>query len=121
MKAKSEKAVSDLRAELDSWATNFKSMVIENLRDGGRSEGGRSLGEGKGAGLMVDKKDVAVWKLPDAVGKPDFRHWCDTVHMNLEAVHRFVYPEIVLDKVRRMDVEVIQGNWHVVRIKQMKS
>ena len=64
--------------------------------------------------MHVDKKDVIVWKLAESVSKPDFRHWCDTVCANLEAVHKFAYPDVVFDKLRRQEVEVTQGNWHVV-------
>ena len=26
-----------------------------------------------------DTKEMSVWKLPDNVSKPDFRHWLDSV------------------------------------------
>ena len=76
-----------------------------------RAGGAGGEGAGKGKGLSVDKKDVVVWKLVDGVGKADFRHWCDTVYANLEAVHLFAYPEIVFDKLRRVEVEITPLNW----------
>ena len=63
---------------------------------------------------MVDRKDVVVWKLPESVSKPDFRHWCDTVCANLEAVHKLVFPDVVFDKLRRQEVEITQESWQVV-------
>ena len=45
----------------------------------------------------VDKKDVTVWKLPEQVTKQEFRHWLDTIDTNLDAVHRFKYPKVMLD------------------------
>ena len=40
-----------------------------------------------------DKKQVSVWKLPDNVSKPDFRHWLDSVDIQMEAIYGFVYPD----------------------------
>ena len=60
---------------------------------------------------VTGKKKVAVWKLQDGVSKPDFRHWLDTIDSNLDAVHHFQYPEIVLDKLRRFDKDVTAANW----------
>ena len=31
-----------------------------------------------------------------------------------EDVHKFAYPAVVLERLRRQEVEVTQGNWHVV-------
>ena len=33
-----------------------------------------------------DKKEVSVWQIPAGVGKPDFRHWADSVDLQLRAV-----------------------------------
>ena len=63
---------------------------------------------------VVDKKEVAVWKLQDGVTKPDFRHWLDIIDSNLDAAHHFQYPEIVLDKLRRFDKEVTAANWREI-------
>ena len=63
-----------------------------------------------GTSDVVDKKEVAVWKLQDCVSKPDFRHWLDIIDSNLNAVHHFQHPEIVLDKLRRFDKEVTAAN-----------
>ena len=45
-----------------------------------------------------DKKEVSVWKLADGVSKPDFRHWVDFVDLQLEAIHGFAYPDLVLHR-----------------------
>ena len=47
-------------------------------------------------GAKIDKKDVATWKIPDGVSMPDFRHWADGVDLQLEAVHGFICPDLVL-------------------------
>ena len=49
-----------------------------------------------------DKKQVSVWKLPDGVSKPDFRHWLDSVDIQLEAIHGFIYHDLVSEKIERL-------------------
>ena len=34
-------------------------------------------------GAKIDKKDVATWKIPDGVSKLHFRHWADSVDLQL--------------------------------------
>ena len=53
-----------------------------------------------------DKKEVSVWKLPDGVSKPDFRHWIASIGIQLEAIHGFVYPDLVFEKTKRLPTEV---------------
>ena len=48
----------------------------------------------------MDKKEVQVWKLGEKVEKADFRHWLDAIAVQLEAVHQFKYPELILKKIR---------------------
>ena len=55
---------------------------------------------------MHGKKDLAVWRLTDKVTKLDFRHWVEAVEVNLEAIHNWSKPDIILDLVRRQSVEV---------------
>lgn len=64
--------------------------------------------------VSVDKKEVALWKLSPKVEKDEFRHWCDIVHTNLEAVHHLPFPKIVLDTVRRIDGEISADVWQQV-------
>ena len=62
----------------------------------------------------VDRKEVAVWKLPEHVSKQEFRHWIDTIDTNFGAAHRVKFPEMVLDKVKRSEVEVNESNWKFI-------
>ena len=45
------------------------------------------------------------------MSKQEFRHWIDTIDTNLNAAHNFKFPEMVLDKVKRSEVEVNESNW----------
>ena len=76
--------------------------------------GGKGGGEDQQKSPTVDRKEVAVWKLPEHVSKEQFRHWVDTIDTNLGAAHGFKYPEIVLDKVKRSEVDVNEGNWELI-------
>ena len=49
---------------------------------------------------------MRVWKLVDGVSKPDFCHWSDSIDIQLEATHGFVYPDLVFEKIKRMPTEV---------------
>ena len=62
----------------------------------------------------VDRKEVAVWKLPEHVPKQEFRHLVDTIDANLDGAHSFKFPEMVLDNVKRSEVEVNEGNWKFI-------
>ena len=53
-----------------------------------------------------DKKKVSAWKLPDNASKLGFRHWLDSVDIQLEAVHGFVYPSLAFEKIKRLPTEV---------------
>ena len=46
--------------------------------------------------------------------KQEFRHWVDTIDTNLDAAHNFKFPEMVVDKVKRSEVEVNEGNWKFI-------
>ena len=50
-----------------------------------------------------------MWKLADGVNKPDFRHWVDSVDLQLEAIHGFAYPDLVLEKIKRLTSEVTEA------------
>ena len=56
-------------------------------------------------------KEVAVWKVPEHVSKRDFLHWIDTIDTKLDAAHHFKFSEMVLDKVKRSEVEADESNW----------
>ena len=61
------------------------------------------------AGSKLDKKEVSVWKLQDNVSKLDFRHWLDAIDLQLEAIHGFSYPDLVLEKVKRYPTEITES------------
>ena len=61
---------ANFRGNMELWWTGIKS----HLDKGGSSDGkGKGGGEGKGSS-QVDKKHIAVWKLPDDLDKSSFRH-----------------------------------------------
>ena len=63
----------------------------------------------------MDKKEVQVWKLADKVEKADFRHWLDAIDVQLEAVHQFKYPELILKKVRMREEEITDDVLNEIR------
>ena len=63
-------------------------------------------GEESDKGSRVDKKDLAVWKLPDSLDKAAFRHWLDAVGIQLEMVHKWKHADYVLNRVKRSDTEI---------------
>ena len=81
-------------------------MRDEFIRQGGVAGGDRDFASRGGVSPKHDKKDLAVWKLADKVGKLDFRHWVEAVEINLEAIHGWSKPDKVLDLIRREDTEV---------------
>ena len=86
-----------IRTELDEWAGKFRSDILGLYRDSCSLPSGPPVIGHSSAGKQasVDRKEIAIWKLADAVSKPDFRHWLEIVDTNLEAVHNFRYPEIM--------------------------
>ena len=69
-------------------------------------------GGGKGAGASVDRKENAVWKLPEDVSKIQFRHWMTAVDIQLEAVHGWRHADYILNRIKRSedltDAEVLE-------------
>ena len=47
---------------------------------------------------------MAVWKLPESLGKAGFRHWIQAVDLQLEVIHKFKYAGQVLDQVERSKI-----------------
>ena len=99
-------ALSALRANIDLWANGFQARIESQVGGLGGMQGSAGGAEKEKKGPRVDRKEVAVWKLPDNVGKDGFRHWIDAVDNQLEAVHSLPFPELVLERVRRSKVEV---------------
>ena len=101
-----EKQESDLE-DAKTQIRNRAKKIQEDIASGAElSPFGK--GEGKSGGQKLNAKDLAVWKLPTGVSKPDFRHWADTIDVNLEEIHKWDRPDQVLDKVRRMKTEVTE-------------
>ena len=57
----------------------------------------------------MDKKEVQVCKLGEKVEKADFRHCLDAIDLQLEAIHQFKHPELILKKIR-MSEDVIDDS-----------
>ena len=91
-----------LKTNLETWATGLR-LELGSGGSNTRAEYGSSSSKLPG---VVDKKEVAVWKLADSVTKAEFRHWIDAMDIQLDAVHHFKYPEVLLDKVRRQEHEI---------------
>ena len=80
-----------LREEIRVWSESFAGQVQEMCRTGNfKFDAKPSVVVAK-----HDKKEVSVWKLVDGVTKPDFRHWIDSIDIQLEAIHGFIYPDLV--------------------------
>ena len=94
--AESEKKSLAFREEIRVWSQEFAGHVQEIQFDA------------KPAVVVAkyDKKEVSVWKLVDGVSRPDFRNWSDSIDIQLEAIHGFVYPDLVFEKINRMPTEV---------------
>ena len=94
-----------IKAKMDEiyvWSDGYAGRIEAMVKGGDfKYERGTSTQKPK-----FDKKDVSVWQIPVGVSKPDFRHWADNVDLQLEAVHNFVFPDLVLEKVKRLPNEV---------------
>ena len=87
-----------LKKEIVTWSDEYAGKIEAMVKGGDyKYERGTSTQKPK-----FDKKDVSVWQIPVGVSKPDFRHWADNVDLQLEAVHNFVFPDLVLEKVKRI-------------------
>ena len=105
--------IEAVKSKASDWSVKFKASVVGLLDAGaglGESGGKRGGKDQQSMSPTVDRKGVAVWKLPEHVSKQEFRHWVDTIDTNLDAPHGFNYLEMVLDKVKRSEVEVNEGN-----------
>ena len=73
---------------------------IEALNSG--KDAGKGAGsEGKGVKGGIDKKKVAVWKLPEDLTNVQYRHWSNAVDIQLEAVHGWSCSDYILNLVKR--------------------
>ena len=99
-----------VNTDLLKWTTDFKKDVQAEIGKLGSSAGGLSFGGGGGRGRgeksSLDKKELAVWKLPEDVDKMSFRHWVDAVDVQLAMVHDCRYASYVLAQVRRSKIAI---------------
>ena len=54
----------------------------------------------------MDKKEVAVWKLPEVATKVQFRHWANAMDIQLEAIHGWKCADYALNRIKRSDGEI---------------
>ena len=102
-----------LRNQLYTFAVGAKAEITEIVGvietgkgfDGksGSSNKGFDGGGGKGTGSSIDRKEVAVWKLPEEVSKIQFRHWVNVVDLQLEAAHGWRHADITLNWIKKSD------------------
>ena len=110
------------QGNMELWYAGIKSHVEENMGDGKGKGGGSTDGstDGKGNG-RVDKKEIAVWKLPDDPDKHSFRHWAVAVDQQLEAVHNFKHASFVMNEIRRSDIEIAEKSFeHCIQKANLK-
>ena len=94
------------KVEMTQWSDGFKDQSGPPGLGGGKGRGG-------GTDKNIDKKEIAVWKIPDDVDKTGFRHWVKAVDMQLELVHGMEFASFVLNHIRRakvaIDVDVLSA------------
>jgi hypothetical protein len=101
-----------LRGQMYTYSVGAKAEITEIVAaissgqgagfKGGFGKGfGGDTGKGSdsGFGKGVDRKELAVWKLPDDVTKIQWRHWANAVDLQLEAVHNWRHADIVLNRI----------------------
>ena len=101
-KAAAVKEIERLREDTKDWARGMQARILEG--------GARGSSPSSKGGSGMDRKDLAVWKLPDNVGKTEFRHWIDAINVNLEMIHNWKHADIVLNRVKRHDTELSQDS-----------
>ena len=100
MRSASSAQVAAVKDEASAWAPSFEENIVSVFQASGGQTGGIASGKDREEkGPSADKKEVAVWKLPENVTKQMLRHWIDTADTNLDTAHYFKFSELVLDKV----------------------
>ena len=98
----------------DYVSTKYSEEIKQMVQSGNF---GASFDKKPGSNLTRhDKKELSVWKLLDNVAKLDFRHWLDTVDIQLEAIHGFQFPDLVLEKIKRLPNVVTKESLHQIII-----
>ena len=68
-----------LKGGIEKWFELAEAHI-----DGQGTSGCFGKGGPHGGRKGVDKKEIAVWKLPEELDKVSFRHWVDAVDLQLE-------------------------------------
>ena len=96
------------RNELSDWAKGFELRIAANIQQspGSAGNGRRSDDADDRKPSHPDKKELAVWKLPDNVDKMGFRHWVDAIAIHLEMIHGWKHADYVLNRIKRCQLEI---------------
>jgi phage shock protein A len=100
-------AVNEKLGMMNTFCAGVKAEVQDMLAHVSGGGGGKGTGfagfesKGGGKGSGIDRKEVAVWKLPDDVTKVQYRHWSNAVDIQLGAVHAWSGADFVLNRVKR--------------------
>ena len=116
MKTESTANAAKTYGDIQIWADKFQAKMQEAVT----IEHFLSFKQPMTYAPKINKKDVNVWKLPDEVGKAEFRRRADSVDVQLEAVCGFKFPDVVVDKVRRSEM-VINETWLKTSIETMNK
>ena len=108
-KTRSTTQIEAVKTAASDWTEKFKMSMFGLIEAGAGL--GKSGGRDQQKSPSVGRKEVAVWKLPEHVSKHEFGDLFDTIDTNLDVAHNIKFPEMVLDKVKRSEVEVNEGNW----------
>ena len=95
---------NDLRQGVYKWSATYSQEIKDMVRVWVSGPGAEQ--RPSASSTKHDKKELSVWKIPENVAKLDFRHWLDTVDIQLEAIHGFQFPDLVLEKIKRATTEV---------------
>ena len=93
-----------MKKEINTWSASAKDQLQQP--PGLPGAGGKGKGGSDGGGKGMDKKEIAVWNLPEELDKSAFRHWVDAVDVQLEKVHGLKWTSFVLNHVRRAKVAI---------------
>ena len=112
VKEQLETAAKKINDDLITWTATFRTETkgdLARMMEGGNSRGGGGSSSG-GHGDKhrgIDKKEIAVWKLPEGdVDKIAFRHWVEAMDVQLELVNDWRYASFVLAHMRRSKVVI---------------
>ena len=99
-----------------NWTVTFRTQMQQEFLNRAESGAGHGWSGGAGgSGISSDQhavrskhnpKDLTVWKAEENMSKPQFRQWIEAINVRLEAICGWTKADIVLDMVRREDMEI---------------